>query len=73
MPWAVATDGEYILVGQSGRIHVFDIDGKFVFMIESRDDPLNIPYGLALTKDGHVYVVDKNNQCIKKYQYKDMP
>ena len=72
-PWGVATDGEYILVAESenNRIQVFRCDGTFVSMIESQDDPLNTPRGLAVTKDGHVYVADCNNHCIKKYKYRD--
>ena len=74
-PFGVATDGEYILVGEvvNKRVQVFRRDGTFVSIIESREDPLLRPMGLAVTKDGHVYVVDQGNQCIKKYKYKDMP
>ena len=73
-PWGVATDGEYILVSEGGnnRIQVFKNDGTFVSMITSSDDPLSEPRGLAVTKDGHVYVVDRNNHCIKKYKYKNV-
>ena len=74
-PWGVATDGENILVadGNNHLIQVFKLDGTFVSMIESHSDPLNQPRGLAVTRDGHVYVVDSNQHCIKKYKYMDMP
>ena len=74
-PYGVATDGEYILVADSGnnRIQVFRHDGTFAFMIESQSDPLHTPHGLVLTQDGYVYVTDSNHHCIKKYKYKDMP
>ena len=47
-PWGVATDGENILVADSGnkRIQVFKIDGMFVSIIASEDDPLQDPAGL---------------------------
>ena len=74
-PFGLATDGENILVadGANDRIQVFRYDGTFVSVIESRGDPLDEPRGLAITKDGYVYVVDRDNHCIKKYKYRDMP
>ena len=74
-PWGVTTDGEYILVADSGnnRIQVFRYNGTFVSMIESKDDPLQNPGGLVVTGDGYVYVADTNNDCIKKYKYRHMP
>ena len=74
-PFGVATDGDNILVVDSGnrRIQVFKYDGTFVSFIESRNDPLLQPRGLAVTKDGYVYVADRDHHCIKKYKYKDMP
>ena len=73
LPCGVATDGEYILVGDRGnnRIQVFYINGSFVDMIESTDDPLWWPHGLAVN-NGHVYVADANHHCIKMYKYRDM-
>ena len=74
-PYGVATDGEYILVADSynNRIQVFRHDGTFAYVIESQTDPLSWPQGLAITQDGYVYVVDRENHCIKKYKYQDMP
>ena len=74
-PFGVATDGEYILVaeGTNNRVQVFRCDGTPVHVIESNGDPLNQPRGLAITKDGHVYVVDRENHCVKKYKYRTMP
>ena len=71
-PYGVATDGQLILVADMGnnRIQVFRCNGTFVSMIESKDDPLNMPCGLLITGDGYVYVADMNNNCIKKYKYK---
>ena len=71
----MANDGKNILVAEEGnnRIQVFKIDGTFVSMIESCDDPLLVPSGLAVTNDGHVYVADRDNHCVKKYKYKDLP
>ena len=74
-PLGVATDGEYILVSEVGntRIQVFKQDTSFVSMIESREDPISLPYGMAVTKDGHVYVADTWDHCIRKYKYRNMP
>ena len=71
-PRGVATDGEYILVSEwnNNRIQVFKYDGTLVSMIESLEDPLDDPIGLAVTADGHVYVADNN--CIKKYKYRNV-
>jgi sugar lactone lactonase YvrE len=71
-PFGVATDGDLILVVDSGnkRIQVFDKDGAFVSMIESKDDPLNQPRGIAMATDGCVYVADRDNHCVKKYRYR---
>ena len=73
-PRGVATDGENILVTEEGnnRIQVFRYDGTFVSMIESSEDPLKQPCGPAVTQDGHVYVCDRGNHCIKKYKYRDI-
>ena len=74
-PWGVATDEEFILVGEIGnkRIQVFQFDGSFVSMIESIKDPISYPRALNVTKDGHVYVTDSGSHCIRKYKYRDMP
>ena len=70
-PRGVATDGENILVADSGnkRIQIYQFDGTFVSMISSEDDPLYHPMGLTVSKDGFVYVADSSNHCIKKYKY----
>ena len=74
-PCGVAADKEYILVSETSnnRVQVFKHDGTFVSMIESINDPLKKPRGLAITKDGYVYVADSGNNCIKKYKYRDVP
>ena len=73
-PWGLATDGENILVGDCGnkRIQVFKNDGTFLLMIESSEDPILQPRGLAVNKDGYVYVVDAYSKNIKKYKYRDV-
>ena len=71
-PLGLATDGENILVADSGnkRIQVFKKDGTFMFTIDSSEDPLLRPRGLAVTRDGHVYVADAQSNSIKKYKYR---
>ena len=75
LPFGVATDGDYILVseGDNNRVQVFQYDGTPFCMIESAGEPLKQPRGLALTDDGHVYVVDRDKHCIKKYKYRNKP
>ena len=74
-PFGVAADGENILVaeGANNRVQVFRYDGTPVCVIESHGAPLSNPRGLAVTQDGYVYVVDRDNHCIKKYKYRDIP
>ena len=74
-PFGVAAEGEYIIVGEreNNRIQIFKNNETFVSMIESKEDPLSDPRGLAVTSDGHVYVADHDNHCVKKYKYKDIP
>ena len=71
-PFGLATDGENIIVVDSGnrRIQVFRYDGTFVSMLESSDNALNQPRGITIGPDGHIYVADRDNNCIKKYKYK---
>ena len=72
-PFGVATDGENILLTQENKnyIQVFRYDGTFVSIIMDGNDLLKDPRGLAVTKDGHVYVVDRHYHCIRKYKYKN--
>ena len=73
-PYGIASDGEYILVTEerNNRLQVFRHDGTFVSILGNGEDPLLTPRGMAVTKDGHVYVVDRGHHCIKKYKYKDV-
>ncbi len=59
-----------VLVADSqNRIQVFRPDGTFVSLIDSQKDPINEPYNMAVTQDGHVYVADFKNNCVKKFKY----
>ncbi|XP_078667717.1 E3 ubiquitin-protein ligase TRIM71-like [Branchiostoma floridae x Branchiostoma belcheri] len=59
------TDG----IGQSKKIQVFRPDGTWVSTISSDGDKLNLPHGVAVTEDGHVFVADAKDHCIRKYRY----
>lgn len=52
-----------------GLLQVYTYDGKFVSCIESCGNKLNDPRGLAVSSDGHVFVADQKNHCIKKFKY----
>lgn len=57
------------LLNQEQLLQVYTYEGKFVGCIESSGSKLNDPRGLAVSSDGHVYVADQKNHCIKKYRY----
>ncbi|XP_078594456.1 E3 ubiquitin-protein ligase TRIM71-like [Branchiostoma floridae x Branchiostoma japonicum] len=59
------TDG----VEHSVKLQVFNPDGTWVSTISSDGDKLNLPRGVAVTEDGHVFLADSKNHCIKKYKY----
>ncbi|KAI8509681.1 hypothetical protein Bbelb_121090 [Branchiostoma belcheri] len=59
------TDG----VEHGKKLQVFRPDGTWVSIISSDGDKLNLPHGVAVTEDGHVFVVDAGDHCIRKYRY----
>lgn len=57
---------------QKGRNYVQVVsltDTNLNNMIDSQENKLKRPSGLAVTNDHHVIVVDLGNNCIKKYRY----
>ena len=70
-PRGIAADDRCVLVADSrNRIQVFKYDGTFLASIQSLGDPIQEPYNMTLTKDGHVLVADFKNNCVKKFRYK---
>ncbi|CAH1244216.1 TRIM3 [Branchiostoma lanceolatum] len=51
------------------KLQVFCPDGTWVSTISSDGDKLNAPHGVAVTEDGHVFVTDYRDNCIRKYRY----
>ncbi|XP_078656587.1 uncharacterized protein LOC144902828 [Branchiostoma floridae x Branchiostoma belcheri] len=51
------------------KLQVFRPDGTWVSTISSDGDKLNWPHGVAVTEDGHVFIVDYADHCIRKYRY----
>ncbi|XP_066265865.1 tripartite motif-containing protein 2-like [Branchiostoma lanceolatum] len=51
------------------KLQVFGPDGTWVATISSDGDKLRRPHGLAVTEDGHVFVTDTEDNCIRKYRY----
>ncbi|XP_078574383.1 uncharacterized protein LOC144860823 isoform X2 [Branchiostoma floridae x Branchiostoma japonicum] len=56
-------------VEHSGKLQVFQLDGMWVSTISSDGDKLKRPHGVAVTEDGHVFVADFEDHCIRKYRY----
>ncbi|XP_078656574.1 uncharacterized protein LOC144902818 [Branchiostoma floridae x Branchiostoma belcheri] len=59
------TDG----VEHGQKLQVFRPDGTWVSTISSDGDKLNWPHGVAVTEDGHAFVVDYVDHCVRKYRY----
>ncbi|XP_078657039.1 uncharacterized protein LOC144903090 [Branchiostoma floridae x Branchiostoma belcheri] len=59
------TDG----VKHNVKLQVFHPDGTWVSTISSDGDKLKFPCGVAVTEDGHVFVADIWDDCIRKYRY----
>ncbi|XP_078574005.1 E3 ubiquitin-protein ligase TRIM71-like [Branchiostoma floridae x Branchiostoma japonicum] len=51
------------------KLQVFSPDGTWVSTISSDGDKLNKPQGVAVTEDGHVFVVDSADHSVRKYKY----
>ncbi|CAH1256710.1 TRIM3 [Branchiostoma lanceolatum] len=51
------------------KLQVFRLDGTWVATISSDGDKLKRPHGVAVTEDGHVFVADPEDHCIRKYRY----
>ncbi|XP_078658158.1 uncharacterized protein LOC144903648 [Branchiostoma floridae x Branchiostoma belcheri] len=71
-PRGVSADsrGNIVLANFGGKnLLVFRPDGTWVSTISSDGDKLKDPCGVAVTEDGHVFVVDYGDNCIRKYRY----
>lgn len=72
----ICYDGKgYLLATRSSKsksyINVYNyISGDLKFTIDSYDDKLKRPSGVAVTPDDQLYVVDLGNDCIKKFRYR---
>ncbi|CAH1244170.1 TRIM3 [Branchiostoma lanceolatum] len=51
------------------KLQVFCQEHTWVATISSDRDKLNWPQGVAVTEDGHVFVADGGDHCIRKYRY----
>lgn len=64
--------GSYLATrSEKGRciVQVFTASRQWLFDVDSCDDRLKRPSGIVTNCDGHVYVVDLGNDCIKKFRY----
>eukprot|EP00057_Strongylocentrotus_purpuratus_P005056 XP_003730096.1 PREDICTED: tripartite motif-containing protein 2 [Strongylocentrotus purpuratus] len=69
-PTGVATDlndNIYVCNDWNGRVLKFSPDGTFVKRVDSDEDGLRYPNGIAITDDGKVVVVDYGNDCVKVF------
>ena len=64
----------YVLATRSEKGHsyieVLNEQNEWLFNIDSFNEKLKRPSGLATTADAHVFVADLGNNCVKKYRYK---
>ncbi len=50
-------------------IVIYKMDGTKVGFIESEWDDVNMPVDVGVSHDGHVFVADHANGCVKKFKY----
>ena len=68
----VDKNGHYLATrSEKGRciVQVFAPNRRWLFDIDSFSDRLKRPSGLVASTNGHVFVVDLGNDCIKKFRY----
>ncbi|XP_071953299.1 tripartite motif-containing protein 2-like [Antedon mediterranea] len=67
----VVDDDGNIIVSGHGMLQVFNGDGEFVRRIDTGNDNLNIPCGLAVVsyRPRRVAVANYGNSCVKIYNY----
>ncbi|MCS7286371.1 MAG: TIGR03663 family protein [Anaerolineae bacterium] len=64
---AISPDGRlFVTDPEFHRILAFDLEGNFLFSI-GRYDQLNLPIGLAVDKEGNLYVADSGSCRILKF------
>ncbi|XP_066298906.1 uncharacterized protein [Branchiostoma lanceolatum] len=71
-PTGVSADSRgNIVLANTGveKLQVFRLDGTWLSTISSDGDRLHTPHGVAVTEDGHVFVADPHDNCIRKYRY----
>ena len=56
--------------GGRSFIHVFHSSGKLQYSIDSFNDRLKRPSGLAILSDYRIVVADLGNHCVKKFYYR---
>ena len=66
---AVDTFGHLIVCDcNNKRLQVFTLDGKFVTKIEPQHTGLGRPRSVAVSNDGHMFVTDVENDCVRVFQ-----
>lgn len=75
MPYGLAQAGERLFVSdfRKDRVHVFDLDGDFLFAFGGSgmgEGRFHGPAGIASSRQGFVYVADSYNHRIQKFSTK---
>ncbi|XP_019626347.1 PREDICTED: E3 ubiquitin-protein ligase TRIM71-like [Branchiostoma belcheri] len=65
----IGEDSDVGGVEHGKKLQVFRPDGTWVSTISSDGEKLKKPHGVAVTEDGHVFVADPMDHCIRKYRY----
>ena len=79
-PCVCTTDahGSLLVADGSNKISILSLNSStpvrspLIGMVESTDDKLRGPRGMAVDKNGSLYVCDVGNFCVKKFDYSDL-
>ena len=57
-----------VVCDEKAGLQIFTLDGKFLSKIEGVHPGLNSPNSVAVSSDGRLFVIDKNENCVRVFQ-----